>query len=706
MKAANTLFFILLTFITQAQEINNKIKLIDSIINSKINKEDPGLMVGIVKDGVIIYEKYRGLANLQHQVKINKKTRSNIASTAKQFTALMILQLASENKLSLEDDIRNFFPDFYKNVEQHIKVRHLLNHTSGIRDYVELMSLQGKVWWKQVGLDNNDIIDLIAKQQDLGFKPGSQYSYSNSGYVLLAKIIEKVSNEKFTDYSQKFFKALGMNETSFVKRYMEVIPNRSEPYSDWGYGEWFHTPTVTKTAGEGFLFTTLKDQLIYEQLLQNANKEHNTLLVKSQQSILNSEITMYGLGLKLNKRLNRPAVHHDGVTYSYHSQTIRFPEEKLSIFIMSNNGNIRSDFIADEIATILLPKIDQIEAYNTQYYKSLEEEKSVQIFGQYYSQNGHLTRIVEEDGKTFLRQGKSLRLELIPETKNRYHFTSNAKEKIIFYENEMILFNTLAEAKLYKRVRVLPASLSDLESFAGKYYNSELKIGFELRLTNKKELEFLFSNNDDTEAVQVFNKNEMLAGDKYVLKIKRDSFNKITEILMDYDRANSMSFKKKTNLIFQPKIKTGNGFIQVTTLESKEGDSSDILLTKNYENGNEIWSKQFGGSGYDRASSIIDTKEGYLIIGSTSSFGKGNYDMFVIKTDKQGEKIWQNTYGKFYNDYGYMAEITANGYQIKGTTQKCDSNTDINRTCITNAWFVEIDKKGKEISSGLLESLP
>ncbi len=327
---------------------------IDLLLNSTIQDNHPGLGVGIIKDGEIIYERYKGLSNLQHQIPFSQKTRSNIASTAKQFTALMILELSLDQKLNLEEDFRKYFPNLYTEVKEEIKIRHLINHSSGIQEYVDLLANEGPVWWKRVGLKNNDIIDLLAQQKNLTFKPGSNYEYSNSNYIILAMIIEKVTGVSFNDYSNDFFKNMGMNETAFVKRYMEVIPNRANPYSDWGRGEWWETPTVTKTNGDGFLYTTLKDQLIFEQKLQSIDDDH--YLNISQAPIPNSEISSYGFGLKLNDRLNRNAIHHDGVTYGFHAQTLRFPEDKLTIFIISNNGNIRSDLLADEIASYLLVK--------------------------------------------------------------------------------------------------------------------------------------------------------------------------------------------------------------------------------------------------------------------------------------------------------------------------------------------------------------
>ena len=541
------LFAVLLTFTAFAQQ--ESLEKIDSIIESKIKKTDPGLMVGIVKEGNIIYEKYLGLANLQHQVKITKETRSNIASTAKQFTALMILDLALKDKLSLEDDIRKYLPNLYQEVKEEIKVRHVINHTSGIRDYVELLSLKNQTWWQQVGLDNNDIMQLLEKQKDLGFAPGLKYIYSNSGYVVLAEIIEKVSGQSFNDYSKAFFEGLGMKSTSFVKRYMEVIPNRAEPYSDWGRGEWWQAPTVTKTNGEGFLFTTLEDQLIYEQAIQNAAAENNLLLIKSQQAIPNSEIQTYGFGLNLFNwfRGDRKAVHHDGRTYGYQSQTVRFAEGNLSIFIMSNNGNLASDVLADEIAKVLLPKLEikKAEGYDNRFYESVKSKKTYQVKGQYYSKSGFLTRIEEEDGKIFFLQGNRLKLELVPEKKNVYHFSYAPENKLVFYENEMALFRLSGETSVFKRSSELPAAQADIEAILGVYENDELDIGFEIKLNEENKLKFKFSNDDRANDLMVFNRNELMAGDNLILKAERDASDGITGLLLTYERAGNMRFIKK-----------------------------------------------------------------------------------------------------------------------------------------------------------------
>ena len=399
MKTISSFFVLILPLLAMAQVKPEQLRQIDSIIESKIKKDHPGIAVGILKDGDVIYENYHGLSNLTHRIKFSATTRSNIASTGKQFTALMVLDLALKEQLSLEEDIRTYVPKLYPEVKDTIRIRHVINNTSGIPDYVALMDLQGEAWWARVGLKNNDVIKLLEKQTELGFKPGSQYSYSNSGYIILTKIIEKITGEKFTDYSKIFFEGLGMMDTNFIVGYMRVIPERAEPYSDWGSGVWFQSPTVTKVAGDGGLYTTLKDQLIYEQLLQNAVKDNNELLIQSQLPIPNSEITSYGYGLRLFNWFygERSSVHHDGGTNGYKSQTLRFTDEGLSVFVMSNNGNIGSDVIADEIAKVLLPEMaleeKEEKRYDERYYAFKETSEQSFVTGQYLSPKNVLIRI-------------------------------------------------------------------------------------------------------------------------------------------------------------------------------------------------------------------------------------------------------------------------------------------------------------------------
>ncbi|MEM9528216.1 MAG: serine hydrolase domain-containing protein [Bacteroidota bacterium] len=691
----NRIFLFLAMSLSLTVFSQTSLSKVDSIVNAKIDAEDPALFVGVVKDGEIIYKKVKGLASLQHKLPATEHTRSNIASTAKQFTALMILDLVQKGKLSLEDDFRKYLPGFYPKVEDTIMIRHLLNHTSGVRDYCDLMGIQQKAWWRRTGLDNDDVLDLMRKQEDLAFSPGTDYEYSNTGYNMLAEIVGVVTEEDFITYSNRFFSDLGMTETSFPEGYMEIIPNLARPYSDWGDGVWQQYPMNTSTYGEGFLYTTIDDQLRYEQLVQRAAQEGNELLLVSQQPIPNSKRKSYGFGLELSDRLKYPAVYHAGGTGSYGSEVVRYPEEKLSIFVMTNNSRVWSGGLADEIASLLLPERESVITYDEKLNTVPDKQLDQNLIGQDYAEDGALIRIEEVEGELSWLRGNNNPIVLKQEANNVYYPAYSDQLKITFFGDELKLFYPSGSINVYKRSKVGAPTLADYESYVGSYFSKELDVNFSLSL-EENDLIIEFDGWKKKRKVEVFNRNDLKVR-SYYIKVQRDQFNRVVGMSVSWGRALNNKFAKKSNLQFQPRIATEGGSISVSTIGSVDGSTSDILLTKNYENGNEIWSEQFGGSSYDKANSIIDTKDGYLIVGSTSSYGNGNYDMFVIKTDRRGKKLWQNTFGKSMNEYGYTAEIIPSGYLIKGTIQDCvDGNVF---DCTTNVWKVAIDQDGNELSS-------
>ena len=217
-------------FSQSAQELN--VDSIVKLVQQYTNDESPGVAVGIVKDGQIIYEEYWGYANLEHQVKIDQDTRFNIASNAKQYTALCILHLAEQDKLKLDDDFRTYIPDLFPNIAEKITIANLINHTSGIRDYCDLYGMTGKTWWKQF-IDNEDALDLLCKQTALNFTPGTRYLYSNSNYIILAAIVAKVTGTKLGDFTKEMFEALEMPNTAFLTKYSQIIPHKARPYGNW-----------------------------------------------------------------------------------------------------------------------------------------------------------------------------------------------------------------------------------------------------------------------------------------------------------------------------------------------------------------------------------------------------------------------------------------------------------------------------------------
>lgn len=637
---------------------------IQTYISERVADDEPGVAYGVVRNGEIILEEVAGLASLHHNVPVTNTTKFNIASVAKQFTALIVLDMAMNGKLSLEDDIRKFLPEYYPAIESPIRVRHLMNHTSGIRDYSDLMSLQKTPWWKRVGNGNDDVLELIKNQQDLNFEPGTSYRYSNSNFTILAKIAEIVSEEDFHALSRKFFDNLGMTQTEYNEDYMKVVPDIAFPYADWyGNGNWKEYPHLTDYYGDGFLYTSLNDQLIFEQLVQKAKNKSDDLLFVSQQPIPNSEYTSYGFGLELWDKFDRKAVHHSGATGANHAQTLRFPEEKISITVLSNNSTIWSGFIADHIASVILAEKDAPKmVYNgldiSSYSNNLSDD---QIAGEYYSPKEFLIRIEKQEDGFYWRNANNRPIKLVRESGDLFASSSDS-DKIGFNGNGFTIYS-VDEPSVYKKLPEFSADLNYLNDLTGQYHSEELDVTIDISLNNQNALILTSSERNIEDEVEVVQRDELLMWD-YILKARRNEVGKVSEILLTFSRLTDIRFTKEQKTEADKKKFTDDGgLIQVGTTSKNVGKGlGDILLTKNYANGNEEWFKLFGGSSYDIGYSVEVTSDGgYLVIGSTSSFGNGNYDVWLIKVDKDGNEEWNLTQGGKRNEYGLQADEKEDG---------------------------------------------
>ncbi len=354
-----------------------------------------------------------------------------------------------------------------------------------------------------------------------------------------------------------------MENTSFSKSYMEVIPNLVLPYSDWGDGVWKEYPMLTNLYGDGFLYTTLKDQLHFEQAIQKASVSDNRLLIESQKPIPNSEITTYGFGLELEDRLNYKAVHHSGSTGSYHSQTVRFPDQNLSVFVMSSNSRLWSGFIADEIAQVFLPKKKSEIVYD-ESITSFKEPVSIEsIVGQYLSPDGIIIRIKINEGQVFWQMDNNRPIALSPEKDNLYAIASNTSTKIGFKVNKDIddsltVFWPNSKTRIYQKIADFNPKIEDLEAFEGDYYSKELDTSFSIQFNDANKLLFKMKGWKNEKQLETLTKNDLLVSD-YRMQVERDAFDRVTAILLTTNRVLNNRFIKKTKLNFQPKIETENG---------------------------------------------------------------------------------------------------------------------------------------------------
>lgn len=329
---------------------------VDQVLKDWSRSDSPGCAVEVSQDGNIVLERGYGMADLEQGVAIRPDTVFNIASLSKQFTAVSLLLLQEQGKLSLDDDLRKYVsevPDYGRR----ITLRHLANHTSGLRDLPSVLALAGWNWLDAV--PQQYALDVIARQKKLNFEPGSKYSYSNSGYYLMAVVVERVSGQKFSEFTRDhIFQPLGMLHSRFYDDRRMIMKNRAIGHTKLpggGFGVWRPTYEIV---GDGALLTTVQDMALWDRnfLYPKLGRNPQQLLADmTKVGVLNDGKPLdYALGLAIEKYRGLPTVGHGGSIPGYNTFMLRFPEQKFATTILCNVGGGPARVAAKAIADIYL----------------------------------------------------------------------------------------------------------------------------------------------------------------------------------------------------------------------------------------------------------------------------------------------------------------------------------------------------------------
>jgi CubicO group peptidase (beta-lactamase class C family) len=349
-KSIWIVFFIAMLSMSVAAD--NKTDRVDKLFAQWDSMDTPGASLAIIQDGQIIYSRGYGMANLEHDVPITSKTVFRIGSTSKQFTAACIAILSIQGKLSLDDDIRKFLPEIPA-YDKPITVRHLVHHTSGIRDYLTLALLSGKT--DDDFYTPEDTVVMIARQKGLNFFPGDEYLYSNSGYFLLGVIVSRVSGKSLNDFAQEhIFKPLGMKHTHYHDDYTKIVKNRADGHR-WTRTGFKILNTTLNHVGDGGVFTTVEDLYLWDQAFYNhkLGKELMDLLHRTGE-LDDGENLDYAFGLRVQNYKGLKLVGHGGGFVGFRADMIRFPEEKFSVICLVNFPSVDPSSLCREIADIYL----------------------------------------------------------------------------------------------------------------------------------------------------------------------------------------------------------------------------------------------------------------------------------------------------------------------------------------------------------------
>ncbi len=317
----------------------------------KFSGSAPGATVMVIKNGQPILAKAYGMANFETKTPCSTNTNFRLASVTKQFTAMSILILSERGKLSLDDKITKFFPEFPEYGKQ-ITVRHLLTHTSGMIDYEDVIP-EGTT----IPVSDRDALLLLLKQDKTYFPPGTDFRYSNSGYALLALVVEAASGQKFATFlKENIFQPLGMKNSLAYEQGIAMVPNRALGYQDRnGKFEWSDQSLTSAVLGDGGVYSSVVDlfqwdQALYSEKLISRKLLQDAFTIHSRKSDFKG--SGYGYGWYVGEDRGTQHVWHYGSTCGFSTKIERFPEKKLTVIVLTNLRNAQLDETINKIVDL------------------------------------------------------------------------------------------------------------------------------------------------------------------------------------------------------------------------------------------------------------------------------------------------------------------------------------------------------------------
>jgi CubicO group peptidase (beta-lactamase class C family) len=439
-----------------------------------------GCVAGVAIAGAPDVILARGQADLEHAAPLTPASIFETGSLAKQFTAAAIVLLAQDGKLSLDDDIRRYLPEM-PDYGTPITIRHLLNHTSGLREQWSLMALTGNGPGAQVHTMAM-ILDLASRQKGLNFTPGAEFLYTNTNYALVAMIVERVSGVSLQSFtSQRLFQPLGMSDTRWREDFRTVVPGRAMAYAPTDAGFVANMP-FTNVYGNGGLLTTVGDLLRWNAFLDKpAELPGGQALVAALQTpgrLSNGAPLEYALGLEVTRDHGRRLVSHSGSTAGYKTWLGRYPDEGVSIAVMCNNGGIDPVAMGERIAeqALLATGHSRAEAAVSAPKAVAAAQAPTMDLAPYQGlfrnpRTGELARLEATDGVLFM---------------GREALTSSGEDRFQGADGSVIRFtrngavaaefslNRGATRQRFVAVRAAATDPAALTDFVGAYYSPEL----------------------------------------------------------------------------------------------------------------------------------------------------------------------------------------------------------------------------------------
>ncbi len=467
---------------------------IDELFSEWDSPNSPGAAVGVVQNGKLTFKKGYGMANLDYNIPITPTSVFDIASVSKQFCAMAIAILADRGELSLDDNIQKHIPEV-PDFGYLITIRNLVHHTSGIRDWPATLALGG--WQMDDIISFDQILRFVENQKDLNFQPGAEYTYSNTGYNLLAETVARVTGQSFSDWTKEnIFDPLGMEDTHFHDDHQVVVKNRVTGYFEED-GKYKSRPNGLMALGSSSLYTTIEDMAKWAGNFESGEVGGSEVMeMVNQRGVLNNGDTVsYAFGHGIGEYRGLQRIQHSGSWAGFRTFLVRFPEQKLSVIVLSNFGGFNPSGKAYEVANLFLslpdeevPEESSQSTPNSYEKVSIEAEIFDSYAGDYELEPGFILTFTREEDRFYAQATGQNKVEIFPSSDSTF-FNEDVGASVTFHRNaeDTVLRMTLHQGGDYGAPRIIPLRLTarDLAEYCGLYYSSELKTFYEFSIQDE-----------------------------------------------------------------------------------------------------------------------------------------------------------------------------------------------------------------------------
>jgi CubicO group peptidase (beta-lactamase class C family) len=457
-----------------------EITRINAVFRSFERPGSPGCALGVVRDNRLVYAHGYGLASVELNVPITPQTVFDLGSVSKQFTAASIFLLQQQGRLSIDDDIHTYLPEL-PSYGHRVTIRQLLHHTSGIRDYIDLLMMAG-VREEDVTTDA-DALAIIARQKELNFTPGAEFLYSNSGYFLLSQIVKQVAGEPLREFAAThIFRPLHMTHTQILDNHTRIIPHRALSYAPRKGGGFQLDMSNWEQTGDGAVQTTVGDLALWDRNFYDPVVGGKQLIEELQTTgVLNDgEKIPYAAGLVVDRYRGLLRVEHTGSWAGFRADLVRFPDERVSVITLCNLANANPSAKGRAVADVVLE--GKLGPAPKPAAGPEPGEAALQRFaGLYWSKESQQVFRIERQGRKLTIRANDSRkaMELAPESEGvftaahgrlRLRFVAGGKHGLLGVRE-----GTGREEK-FRRLAVARPTAVQLRSLAGRYHSPALQV--------------------------------------------------------------------------------------------------------------------------------------------------------------------------------------------------------------------------------------